>query len=70
MPVLNYDYKDQLTEQFPSEEETEVYKMIEACSSEDGSCFIISVIFGRLCCGGIRLKRMLPYLKLALKWER
>lgn len=35
MPVLNYDYKDQLTERFPSEEETEVYKMIEACSSEN-----------------------------------
>ncbi len=35
MPALNYDYKDKATERFPSIEESEVYKIIEAGSSED-----------------------------------
>lgn len=35
MPELNYDYKDMDTKRFPSMEEAEVYKIIEACSSEN-----------------------------------
>lgn len=35
MPVLNYDYKDKDTERLPGMEEREVYKIIEASSSED-----------------------------------
>lgn len=35
MPVLHYDYKDELTKQFPSEEEAEVYRIIETGSSEN-----------------------------------
>lgn len=35
MPILKYDYKDKVTERFPSIEEREVYKIIEAGSSED-----------------------------------
>lgn len=35
MPVINYDYKDKVTERFPSIEEKEVYRIIEAGSSEN-----------------------------------
>lgn len=35
MPVLNYDYMDKVTERFPSIEEREVYKIIEANTSEN-----------------------------------
>lgn len=35
MPILKYDYKDKVTERLPSIEEREVYKIIEAGSSED-----------------------------------
>lgn len=35
MPILKYDYKDKVTERFPSIEEREVYKIIEAGSSEN-----------------------------------
>lgn len=35
MPALNYDYKDKVTERFPSMEEREVYMAIEAGTSEN-----------------------------------
>lgn len=35
MPVLNYDYKDKITERYPSIEEREVSKIIERNSSEN-----------------------------------
>ena len=35
MPALNYDYKDKVTERFPSMEEREVYKVIKANVSEN-----------------------------------
>lgn len=35
MPVLNYDFKDKVTERLPNMEEREVYKIIEAHSSEN-----------------------------------
>lgn len=35
MPELSYDYKDKITERIPSIEEREVYKIIEAGSSEN-----------------------------------
>lgn len=35
MPVVNFDYKDKVTERFPSIEQREVYKVIEASTSEN-----------------------------------
>ena len=35
MPALNYDYKDKVTDRFPSMEEREVYKIIADSSSEN-----------------------------------